>query len=119
MWMLKLRIQKREKYIVVQTLILLMASIFCWIAGINHLEMVLVTIGLVYIFRVAGFSYFTVFSFILWFSFLQEYFASISPALAAGRLAWDTSVPIYHTELFVCTMFFLLQNYIYSLLQKY
>lgn len=82
------------------------ATVLIGITNSNHLELALVTLGLFSLFVVAKFSYFTVFSFILWFSFLQEFFASISPALSSGRLAWVTTVPIYHRELFICVMIF-------------
>lgn len=91
------------------------ATFLIGITHINHLELALVTLGLLTIFTVAKFSYFTVFSFILWFSFLQEYFASIDPVLSSGRLAWVTTVPVYHSELFLCTMiFYIIEIIIFS-----
>jgi hypothetical protein len=110
--MFKIKIKKKNKKILLPTFILAVLSILVCILGNNHLEMILITIGMVFIFRFARFSYFTVFSFILWFSYLQEYIASINPSLAAGRLMAGLRVPVYHTELFVCMMYFFITELI-------
>ncbi len=88
------------------------AAVIVGLIHINHLEFITTTMCLVSIFVVAKFSYFTIFSFILWFSFLQEYIATINPALAAGRLMAGLGVPVYDLELFICIMFF----YIFELI---
>ena len=102
----RLKVKKISYKNLIRIIFYAIATVLIGITNINHLEMALVTFGLFSLFIVAKFSYFTIFSFILWFSFLQEYFASISPALSSGRLAWVTIVPIYHRELFICVMIF-------------
>lgn len=97
--------RKLNKKTMIGFLIFVVLNLFIFLTRNNHLEMLIITLEFLYIFKIAFFSYFTVFSFIFWFSFLQEYFASIDVASAAGRLAWDTSIPIYHTELFACIVF--------------
>lgn len=101
--MTKLRFDKK---ILIRILFYIFASIVVGYTHINHLEFLLLTICLFSIFAIARFSYFTIFSFILWFSFFQEYIATINPSLAAGRLMAGLNVPVYDLELFVCTMFF-------------
>lgn len=102
----KICIRKSNIYLIWEILFLIVMSVVAFMLKNNHMEMIILIISLFSIFKIAKFSYFTIFSFILWFSFLQEYFASINPKLASGRLAWDTSVPVYHAELFICIMFF-------------
>ena len=85
------------------------------LVDLNHLEFMLVSFCFVSIFVIAKFSYYTVFSFILWFSFLQEYIASINPEKAGGRLMAGTGVPVYTLELYVCVMFFyILELFVFS-----
>lgn len=113
--MLKMRINKKNKRLLILTLFLIILSFLFGFMGNNHFEMILITVGFIVVFMYAKVSYYTIFSFILWFSFLQEYFASISRALSSGRLLWDTSVPIYHTELFICTIsFFIFELMLFS-----
>lgn len=103
--MMKVRLKKdkQTKIGIFLLTILLILSLVGFLLQNNHFEMILLTAELIFIFVFAKISYFTIISFIFWFSFLQEYFASISRVLSAGRLAWVTSVPIYHSELFICT----------------
>lgn len=72
----------------------------------NHLEFIFATSTLFIIFFISKLSYFSIFSFLLWFGYLQEYFASISLTLSTGRLKWDLSVPIYYHELYLCIISF-------------
>lgn len=101
---LKIKIINSKKLIRISLYTIL--TVLIWLSHINHLELVLITLGLISIFKIARLSYFTIFSFVLWFSFLQEYIATINPLLAAGRLMAGLGVPIYDAELFVCIMFF-------------
>ena len=78
---------------------LMILAIIIGISGNNIGEFVFTTCVFLYIVIKAKVSYFTFFSGILWFSFLQEFFASINPLLASGKLRWDTSVPIYYLSL--------------------
>lgn len=80
--------------------------ILAYLTENNHFELLAITIGLIFVIITARYSYFSVFSFILWFSFLQEYFASIDRSLSSGRLLWDQNIPVYFKELFICTAFF-------------
>lgn len=113
--MFKIRMKKKDKPLLITTMVLIILSFISGVIGNNHFEMFMITVGFIIVFKCAKISYFTIFSFILWFSFLQEYFASISRMLSSGRLLWDTSVPIYHTELFVCTIsFFIIELLLFS-----
>lgn len=95
---------------------LMILAIIIGISGNNIGEFVFTTCVFLYIVIKAKVSYFTFFSGILWFSFLQEFFASINPLLASGKLRWDTSVPIYYQELYICTIyFFLIEILIFSI----
>lgn len=94
---------------------LLVITIIALILQNNYFDLLIITITLIVILKKAKFSYFSVFSFILWFSFLQEYFASVNTSLSSGRLRWDTRIPIYINELFLCTMcFFLLELFFFE-----
>lgn len=104
--MLRIRIQKTNKKSMINTFIISIIAILAGIINSNHMELAVLTVCLLMIIKQACISYFSVFSFILWFSFLQEYFASINPLLSSGRLRWDTSIPVYILELFICIMFF-------------
>lgn len=95
-----------KKYDLMRIIFYIISTIFIGYSHINHLEFFLITITLISIFVIAKFSYYTIFSFILWFSFLQEYIATINPALASGRLMAGLGIPVYDQELFICTMFF-------------
>lgn len=90
----------------IYTFLMFLFSLVAVVLECNHIQLAVATIAFFIIFKIAKFSYFSVFSFILWFSFLQEYFASISREMASGRLRFDASVPIYITEFFECIMFF-------------
>ncbi|MBN2920623.1 MAG: hypothetical protein JTJ28_13575 [Lactobacillus sp.] len=99
----------------VKLLSLISIIIIAYITGNNHIEFLAVTMGIILIVIIAKYSYFSVFSFILWFSFLQEYFASINRSLSSGRLLWDVNVPVYFKELFICTaFFFIFEIFIFS-----
>lgn len=71
--MFKIKIKKKNKKILLPTFILAVLSILVCILGNNHLEMILITIGMVFIFRFARFSYFTVF----FVYFMVQLFAGI------------------------------------------
>lgn len=104
--MLSLKVKRINSKNLIRISLYTILTVLIWVSHINHLELVLTTLGLISIFNVARFSYFTIFSFVLWFSFLQEYIATINPLLAAGRLMAGLGVPIYDAELFICVMFF-------------
>lgn len=96
--------------------IILSLSLFLSFFNNNHLEFMLATVSLIIIITIAKLSYFTIFSFLLWFGLLQEYFASISLSLASGRLAWDLRVPIYFHELYLCIIcFYLIEIILFAL----
>ena len=83
----------------------------------HNLELVLLFVALLRILKIARFSYFSVFSFILFFSYLQDYFASIGGhEYSSGMLQLiGTNIPVYTTELYVCTMFcFLFEFYVFE-----
>lgn len=104
--MYSLKIKKIKTKNLIKMIIYTIATIVIGALHYNHLEFALTTFALLSVFVTAKFSYFTVFSFILWFSFLQEYIATINPLIAAGRLMAGIGIPIYDAELFVCIMFF-------------
>lgn len=92
-------------------IITIFMGILSFIAGTannNIIAFIMSCIILVIIIYKANFSYFTFFSFILWFSFLQEYLASIDKLLASGLLKWNKNMPVYFKELYYCTIFFFL-----------
>lgn len=100
--MLKIRIKKLKKTHLLNLFLVGSLLIIAVVLKINHIELIALTLTLFIILKKARFSYFSIFSFILWFSFLQEYFASINTMFSSGRLKWDTSIAIYHSELFLC-----------------
>ena len=83
--MMKVRLKKdkQTKIGIFLLTILLILSLVGFLLQNNHFEMILLTAELIFIFVLAKVSYFTIISFIFWFSFLQEYFASISRILSA------------------------------------
>ena len=101
-----IKMSYKDKKYVFFFFVILMLTLLGGTVNNNFLKFVVVTLGLIAIIVKAKISYFSFFSGILWFSFLQQYFASISPLLSTGRLRWDTSVPVYYEELYICTMFF-------------
>lgn len=104
--MLSLKVKRINSKNLIRISLYTILTVLIGVSHINHLELILITLGLISIFNIARFSYFTIFSFVLWFSFLQEYIATINPLLAAGRLMAGLGVPIYDAELFICVMFF-------------
>lgn len=104
--MLSLKLKRINSKNLIRISLYTILTVLIGVSHINHLELVLITLTLISIFNVARFSYFTIFSFVLWFSFLQEYIATINSSLAAGRLMAGLDVPIYDAELFICVMFF-------------
>lgn len=94
---------KNETYGLVLTLILFACSLCI---NSNLLKFFICSMTLLFVIIIAKFSYFSFFSFVLWFSFLQEYFASINRMMSTGRLKWDKNIPIYYKELYICTMLF-------------
>lgn len=104
--MLKIRIKKLKKTHLLNLFLVGSLLIIAVVLKINHIELIALTLTLFIILKKARFSYFSIFSFILWFSFLQEYFASINTMFSSGRLKWDTSIAIYHSELFLCEIIF-------------
>ena len=103
--MLSLKLKRINSKNLIRISLYTILTVLIGASHINHLELVLITLTLISIFNVARFSYFTIFSFVLWFSFLQEYIATINSSLAAGRLMAGLDVPIYDAELFICVMF--------------
>lgn len=59
----------------------------------------------------AKFSFFSAFSFILLFSYLQEHIAAIDSSRAGGMLFAGMGIPIYIKELYICTVFFYIAEY--------
>ena len=110
--MINIKIKKPNKKTFLLTLFLALISFLAFLTENNNIELFVVTLAFVVILIRAKVSYFTIFSFIMWFSFLQEYFASVSRRMAAGRLKWDYNVPIYYKELYICLIFF----YIFELI---
>ena len=104
--MINIKIKKPNKKTFLLTLFLALISFLAFLTENNNIELFVVTFAFVVILIRAKVSYFTIFSFIMWFSFLQEYFASVSRRMAAGRLKWDYNVPIYYKELYICLIFF-------------
>ena len=101
-----IKLYKSNKTIAVMTIIVIM-----FLAGIidnNHLEFIALSLGMIAVIVIAKISYFSIFSFLMWFCFLQEYFASINRSLSSGRLLWDRSIPVYYHELYICMAFFLI-----------
>ncbi|SNU06259.1 hypothetical protein SAMN06297422_106110 [Lachnospiraceae bacterium] len=104
---MQLKLAKKNNLIINSLIFFfLIVSVASFFVGNNHIELIIVTLGLILVIYCARLSYFSIFSFILWFSFVQEYFASIDRSFASGRLKYDLNVPIYHKELFVCIAFF-------------
>ena len=99
-----IRIKNKNTNMTLVSILLFLVSGIIGIIDNNHCEFFIVTLSLCFIIKKAKVSYFSVFSFIMWFGFLQEYFASIDLGLASGRLMIDTSVSIYMCELYACMM---------------
>lgn len=78
----------------------------------NNIKFVVATVFTIYIIFRAKVSYFSAFTFILWFSFLQQYIAVIDRSISSGMLksGW---VPIYYDELYLCIILFLLCELIF------
>lgn len=66
----------------------------------------------------AKFSFFSAFSFILLFSYLQEHIAALNQNLAGGMLYAGLGVPVYIIELYICTSFFFVMEYIFFSFSK-
>lgn len=104
--MLKIKIKRLKRSDLMMLFLIGIALMITTYFKINHLELITLTLTFMIVIKKARFSYFSIFSFILWFSFLQEYFATINRLFSSGRLRWDISVPIYHYELFLNEMIF-------------
>lgn len=102
---LKLKFKRRQTRIF---FVLLIFSILAYISDNNSVMFVASSITGIYIIMAAKFSFFSVFSFILWFNLLQEFIASINVYLAGGMLWGYRGVPVYFKELFVCIEIFYL-----------
>lgn len=87
--------------------VLLQITIMFFVNAIDNRFIMFAVITLLFIevFRKAKFSFFSAFSFILWFSYLQEYIADIDVTMSGGMLSTNT-MTIYINELFLCTSFF-------------
>ena len=108
-------IKIKDKKLFVFNIIFMLLAIAIGLIKNNVVEFIFTTLIFVCILIKAKISYFTFFSAILWFSFLQQFFASIDPLLASGRLKWDTTIPVYYQELYICTIyFFLIELLIFS-----
>ena len=86
------------------------------LAGItmNKQLMLLVLVGCFVVILIrAKFSFFSAFSFILLFSYLQEHIAAIDSSRAGGMLFAGMGIPIYIHELYICTVFFYIVEYIF------
>lgn len=104
----KVRVKERD-------LILIASMILITFIGtlvINKTIMLIVLCGIfLAILLKAKFSFFTAFSFILLFSYIQEHIASINHLLAGGMLYANTGIPVYLKELYICTSFFFVLEY--------
>lgn len=67
-------------------IILLVIAVMSYYSANNHLMFIAATITSIYVIFNAKVSFFSVFTFILWFSFVQEYVASINKFIAASIL---------------------------------
>lgn len=89
-------------------IIMLAIAIMSYYSGNKHIMFAAATVTSIYVIFKAKISFFSAFTFILWFSFVQEYVASINKLIAAGMLKTGIEAPVYFVELFICFEIFLL-----------
>lgn len=105
---LKINISSGKGKKLVWALVCIMLFLASLVVGNNSIKFGICTGTLIVIVAFAKCSYFSAFSFVLWYSFLQEYFASINILFATGGLRYSTSIPVYFDELYICTMYFMI-----------
>lgn len=93
--------------------ILFLCAIAVYYSGNKHLMFFVATFTSAYTIFRAKVSFFSAFTFILWFSFVQEYVATINKLIAAGMLKTGDQAPIYYVELYVCFEILLLCELIF------
>ena len=94
--------------------ILFLCAIAVYYSGNKHLMFFVATFTSAYTIFRAKVSFFSAFTFILWFSFVQEYVATINKLIAAGMLKTGDQAPIYYVELYVCFEILLLCCLLYT-----
>ena len=99
---------KYKKRDFLDLILLLSVSAIVYLTGKNYLMMGGVLFSTIIIVKRAKVSFFSIFTVLICYSFLQEFIADISRLLAAGMLRSGIEAPVYFNELYICVQLYMI-----------